>query len=190
MIVDFRKGKHDFGDIVIKGEVVERVKTYKYLGIVLDENLSWKENTDHIVKKLHSRMYCLRKLKSFNVQQELLQMFYSSVVCSIMTFGLTCWGGSVSKQDRNRLDKNIKKASGVVGRRQDDVETMYNRLVTSKLTGILADDAHPLRPEFDSRHIDRSGRFRVPKVRTTRYKHSFIPTAIQTHNQLTSRSSR
>jgi hypothetical protein len=57
-------------------------------------------------------MYCLRKLISFNVQQELLQMFYSSIVCSMMTFGLACWGGKVTKQDRNRLDKHQESRRG------------------------------------------------------------------------------
>jgi hypothetical protein len=188
MIVDFRKEQHALSDIKIKGEPVERVDSYKYLGIVLDSKLSWKENTDHIFKRVQSRMYCLRKLRSFNVQQELLQMFYSSIVCSMMTFGLACWGGNVTKQDRNRLDKQIKKAGGVVGRKQDDIETMYGRLVTKKLTAIWNDDTHPLRPEFDSRLNDRSGRIRVPRTRTNRYRQSFIPTAIQTHNQLTNRS--
>ena len=183
MIVDFRKNRPVLDDIVIKGEVVERANSYKYLGVVIDDKLTWKDNTDHIIKKVHSRLFCLRKLRAFNVQQELLQMFYTSIVCSVMTFGMTCWGGNISGQDRNRLNKNIKKASGVVGRKQDDVETMYQRLVTHKLTSVLADDTHPLRPEFDSRRMDRSGRFRVPKTRTTRYKHSFIPTAIQTFNQ-------
>jgi hypothetical protein len=188
MIVDFRKEQHALSDIKIKGEPVERVDSYKYLGIVLDSKLSWKENTDHIFKRVQSRMYCLRKLRSFNVQQELLQMFYSSIVCSMMTFGLACWGGNVTKQDRNRLDKQIKKAGGVVGRKQDDIETMYGRLVTKKLTAIWNDDTHPLRPEFDSRLNDRSGRIRVPRTRTNHYRQSFIPTAIQTHNQLTNRS--
>jgi hypothetical protein len=113
MLIDNRKGEHVLEEIKIKGEPVERVGSYKYLGIVLDEKLSWKENTDYICKRIQSRMYCLRKLRSFNVQQELLQMFYSSVVCSIMTFGLVCWGGGATRQDKNRLDKQIKKAGGV-----------------------------------------------------------------------------
>ena len=52
--------------------------------------LIWKENTDHIHKRLHGRMYCLRKLKFFHVREEILQMFYSSVVGSIICFGMTC----------------------------------------------------------------------------------------------------
>ena len=126
-------------------------------------------------------MYYLRKLRSFDVQQDLLQMFYTSIVRSIMTFGLTCWGGNVTKQDRNRLDKQIKKAGGVVGRQQDDLETLYRRLVTKKPTAILTDDTHPLQPEFDSRRNDRSGRIRAPCARTNRCTQSFMPTAIHRH---------
>ena len=35
--------------------------------------------------------------------------------------------------------------------------------------------------------VDRSGRFRVPKAKTTQSKNSFIPSAIQTFNQLVKR---
>ena len=183
-----KKNKGSFSDIVIKGQAVERVKSYKYLGVVIDDTLSWKENVDYIVKKTHSRMNCLRKLRSFHVSQDLLQMFYSSIVSSIMSFGLTCWGGNVAKAERDRLDKIIKKAGGVVGRKQDDLQTMYNRLVKKKTTGILADRDHPLHIEFENRLIERSGRYAQPKGRTSRYTHSFIPTAIHSYNSHFDRS--
>ena len=88
----------------------------------------------------------------------------------------------MSKQDRARLDKIIRKAGGVIGRYQDDFETLHHRVVTRKLHKIMTDSTHPLRQEFDSRKTDRSNRFRMPHTRTTRYKQSFIPTAIRMHN--------
>ena len=36
MIVDFRKEEHVLTEVKIKGKPVERVDSYKYLGIVLD----------------------------------------------------------------------------------------------------------------------------------------------------------
>ena len=183
MIIDFRRKKAVFDDILIKGQPVERVKSYKYLGIVLDDKLTWNDNLDHIVNKTHSRLYCLRKLRSFEIAHKILQMFFTSVVSSVMTFGLSCWGGNVTKRDRDRLDKIIKKAGGVVGRKQDDIQTIYKRQVVRKMKAILADRDHPLYSEFDSRLIERSGRFRVVKTKTTRHKHSFIPTAIQMYNE-------
>ena len=63
----------------------------------------------YIIKKTNSRLYCLRKLRSFNVITELLQMFYISAVSSILTFGSACWGGNAAKQDKDRLEKNHQK---------------------------------------------------------------------------------
>jgi len=38
--------------IVNKGVDVKRVKTIKYLGLVVDNSLSWKENSNTVVKKI------------------------------------------------------------------------------------------------------------------------------------------
>ena len=51
MVIDFRKQTKVPDLIVIKEKDVERVETFKYLGIVLDNKLTWKQNTDSIVKK-------------------------------------------------------------------------------------------------------------------------------------------
>ena len=32
-------------------------------------------------------------------------MFYAAAVDSVLTFGMTCWGGNASKQGKNRLDE-------------------------------------------------------------------------------------
>ena len=59
-----------------------------------------------------------------------------------------------NKQDKSRLDMNIKKAGWLVGRRQESIDTAYRRLVPNKLRTILADKSHPLRPESDNGHIE------------------------------------
>ena len=61
----------------IKGEAVERIDTYKYLGIVFDSKLNWKENINSVLKKENSKMYCMRKLKSFGVNSDMLVTLFS-----------------------------------------------------------------------------------------------------------------
>ena len=46
------------------------------------------------------RLYCLGKLRSFDVREEMLQMFYTATVSSAVTFEMPCWGGNASKQDK------------------------------------------------------------------------------------------
>ena len=62
------------------------------------------------------------------------------------------------------------------------IEIHYHKRSMKKLSNILQDDSHPLRPEFDSRLIVRSGRLRVPKYRTMTYSSSFVPMAVRKFN--------
>ena len=51
MCIDFRKNQRCPKPVYIKGEAVEKVDTYKYLGVVFDSKLSWKENINSVLKK-------------------------------------------------------------------------------------------------------------------------------------------
>ena len=61
MIIDYKKSKA-LPNHIINDHTVERVSTYKYLGVMLNNDLSWSNNTDYIISKLNSRLYCLRKV--------------------------------------------------------------------------------------------------------------------------------
>ena len=90
MVTDFRQARSDPQPVDIKGSAVARVETYKYLGIVLNNKLSWGDHVDLIVKKLNSRMYCLRKLNSFHITPEILNVFYTSTIVSVWRYCLGC----------------------------------------------------------------------------------------------------
>ena len=45
---------------MISGGAVEQVDKYRHLGLLIDNKLAWHENTDEIVKKVHSiPLFCL-----------------------------------------------------------------------------------------------------------------------------------
>ena len=54
---------------------VEIVSKYKYLGTIFDDKLKWDDNTEEIVKKGQQRLYLLRKLNYFSVDQKILTLF-------------------------------------------------------------------------------------------------------------------
>ena len=148
MIIDFRKASNQSEPIVINEKQVERVNSFKYLGVVIDSKMTWTENIDNIITKLKPRMYCLRKLRSFNVDNNLLQIFYSSIFNSVISFGISCWGGNASKQDKDRIDRFIKKAGGIVGVEQEFIESMTSQRTKRKTDQILKDTTHPLWLEY------------------------------------------
>ena len=112
-----RKNQRCPKPVYIKGEAVAKVDTYKYLGVVFDSKLNRKENINSVLKKVNSRIYCMRKLRSFGVNSDMLVTFYNAVICSIILFGSVCWGGNISKLDRGRfLEKIVKKSRSCCGK--------------------------------------------------------------------------
>ena len=51
MVVDFQRNPPPVPDLFIDDVAVERVDEYKYLGTVLDNNLTFDSNADSIHKK-------------------------------------------------------------------------------------------------------------------------------------------
>ena len=62
MIIDFHENKPILGPIKINNSAVDIVKTYKYLGSIIDK-LNSNENIEKMYKKANQRMHSVRKLK-------------------------------------------------------------------------------------------------------------------------------
>ena len=83
MVIDFRQTRPDPHQVDIKGSAVARVDTYKYLLFRYRTKLETIMGIDHvdfIVKKLNARMYWLRKLNSFHIMPEILNVSYTSTI--------------------------------------------------------------------------------------------------------------
>ena len=100
-----RKNQRCPKQVYIEEEALKKVETYKYLDVVFGSKLNWKENITSVLKKVNTRMYCRRKLRSFGVNSGMLVTFYNAVMCSIIVYGSVCWGGNISKFDRGRFDR-------------------------------------------------------------------------------------
>ncbi|KAM8738428.1 uncharacterized protein AB9X84_020913 [Acanthopagrus schlegelii] len=115
LLVDFRRHKQPCTQVNILGTDIKMVTSYKYLGVDMNNKLDWTDYTAATYKKGQSRLYLLRKLRSFGVQGALLTSFYDSVVASAIFYGVVCWSSSISAADRRRLDNLMKKASCILG---------------------------------------------------------------------------
>ena len=179
LVVNFCKMKVHISPVIIKGQEVEIVQSYKYLGVHLDRKLDWKTNTDSVFKKAQSRLFHLRKLRSFEISRPLLHVFYQGILASVLFFAVLCWGCSITADDKNRINKLIKKAGSVIGLPQDTLDiTIANRMRT-KLNTILSFEGHPLYNVFKDLRSKFSNRFLMPIISTERMKKSFVPAAVR-----------
>ncbi|PIK58789.1 hypothetical protein BSL78_04310 [Apostichopus japonicus] len=163
MIIDFRHNTNPPPPVVVKGSVVDRVTSYKYLGVVLNDHLAWGDHLDILVKKLNSRLYCLRKMSNFDVRHDILEMFYNCTISGVWRYCLVCWGGNVNKHEIDRINSIIKKAERVVGEPLPSIDSVYHSLLESKLDAVWKDHTHPLYELLHNSQMTRgSGRLRLP----------------------------
>ncbi|KAI4897720.1 hypothetical protein NFI96_007252 [Prochilodus magdalenae] len=133
MCIDFRRSRPSQQPISIKGVDVEVVRSYRYLGVHLDERLDW-------------------------ICQKLLLMFYQSVVASVLFYAVVCWGGSISKRDAGRLDRLVRKAGSVLGLELESLTPLAERRALNKLLNIMDNVHHPLHTTIIRQRSSFSGR--------------------------------
>uniref|UniRef100_A0A670HWE1 Alkylated DNA repair protein AlkB homologue 8 N-terminal domain-containing protein n=1 Tax=Podarcis muralis TaxID=64176 RepID=A0A670HWE1_PODMU len=180
LVVDFRRQKSNVQPLLIDGVCVERVTTFRFLGIELQEDLSWSVNIRGLVKKAQQRLYFLRILRKNHLPQKLLLAFYHCAIESVLTYGLCVWYGSCTTQDRMGLCRVVKAAESIVGCPLSTLEQIYATRCHRKALDIVKDPSHPGHCLFEL--LPSGWRYRTMKTRTSRLKNSFFSRAISALN--------
>ncbi len=156
---------------------ITQVSTYKYLGVMIDQNLTWTDHIDFTCKKIQQRIYFLRRLRSFGASAQIIFLFFTSVIQSVMLYCSTAWYNSLSVKDKAKLQHQIKICSKIIGRPISHLfQEAHNKSMLRLATCISTDITHILHQEY--RLLPSNRRFRVPFYNRNRLKHSFIHQSI------------
>uniref|UniRef100_A0A669DLI1 Reverse transcriptase domain-containing protein n=1 Tax=Oreochromis niloticus TaxID=8128 RepID=A0A669DLI1_ORENI len=182
LVVDFRRSQHrDYKPIFINGAPVERVQSFKYLGVHISSDLTWAAHIQVQTKKARQRLYHLRQLRKFRVSPKILRIFYTGAVESILTQNMTAWFGNSCVKDQKALQRVIRTAERCYRIALPPLQDTYTRRCRTRATQILKDPSHPGNKLFQLLQSGR--RFRIIRARTERLKKSFYPQAIRALNQ-------
>ena len=117
--------KHIY-QIKLKENLLSKTENHKYLGVIIDENLSWKPHIMIITSKLSKLCRLLYKLRPFVNKQILMQVYYTLIYPNLL-YGITCWG-SCSKtafQPIQIIQNRILRCINMIGLRQIYVSELY-----------------------------------------------------------------
>ena len=116
--------------IHIRESRIDRVKTTKSLGLMIDESLIWNAQVDRITGKVNSRLGILRRLRDI-VDYQTLIVIYLSIIQPHFDYCSQTWGKGLS----DKLQKLQNRAFRIITRENYDIrsEDILNRVGFSNL---------------------------------------------------------
>ena len=94
--------------LILNRKAISQKDHVKYLGVLMDQHLTWKYQITNVSKKISRGVGILGKLRTF-VNLDILINIYYCLVYSHLTYGIEAWG-SASKTETEKLLILQKKA--------------------------------------------------------------------------------
>ena len=123
----------------------------------------------------------MRKLKSLAVDKTILNLFYNSVVQSVISYCIVCWFGNLFQKDKKSINRIVKCATRL-GCDVVPYDNVYEKAIVEKVKNILNDNDHSL---FQFYKFLSTSTSRLSSIfcRTERFRKSFVPTSIRKFNK-------
>ena len=81
----------------LNGVKLKKVDKVRFLGVIIDDQLSWEHHIKYLEEKLNSSIITIKRIKKFIPKDHYKKLYHSLFACHL-TYGITAWGGtSVSK---------------------------------------------------------------------------------------------
>ena len=197
------KGKPQDLNLNIGNSCIERTSVQKFLGIYIDDKITFGEHTSKIATKLSRGVGILRKMKQIVPHSVLKQLFYAFIY-SKFTYGITCYGSAYQNQIQ-RIKNLIRRALKLVvnsetltpeiyrNDRLFDFEMAYDYFCSINMYRIIHLNSHEfLAAKLRSYQTNHSHETRsvynqnlnLPFYRKSKCQRSFLYNGINTWNPL------
>ena len=108
MLLDFRKCGTCIPSLKFNDTTLERVPSFKLLGLWIDNNLKWQTNTDYIIRKAVKRLFLLKVLKKCGASRDDMKRFFTPATRPILEYGAQVWHGGLTKAQSSSIDPQHK----------------------------------------------------------------------------------
>ena len=192
IVFNFNKDKLFTTEVKVKDEALEIVEEVKLLGVIIDKNLKWENNTSYLVKKANKKMRMLHVAAKFTRNRGHLMQIYKTFIRSNLEFSSNVWHSSLTNENRQDLERVQKAALKVILRNDykdyDEAlrltglqsldsrrEKIGLRFVKNSLRNANFSKLFPLKKIKHVMSVRNPLKYHVNKANTERYRKSTIP---------------
>ena len=156
---------------------IEVVSTAKVLGLVIDNQISWKDHSEVTMKRLRSRIYMLYALKAAGAPKVIIWQVYCTMIRAIATYAFPAWC-NIPKTRFGHFEVFERRICKLFNLTPKISFTNFCDSLATRLAAKASSSKHPLNFIYDcsaSRSSARTGKgYRQLRSRTARYGNSFI----------------
>ena len=92
---------------------LERESSLKYLGVILNEDMSWNDHIENLIRKSNQRLGLLKRIKHL-LPFDARQTLYNSLVLPLFDYGDIIWGDKNNVTLMNDLQVQQSKAAKII----------------------------------------------------------------------------
>ena len=89
-------------ELKMGGHILDRTKSYRYLGLLVDDKFSWENHVNELCWKISQVAGIILKIRSL-LSKQAMMLVYHSLVGSKLRYGLICWA-TANKSLLDRVD--------------------------------------------------------------------------------------
>ncbi len=131
-----RISKYPPPPIVFNTGDVDRVTSFKLLGVIITDNLSWENHVNAVCAKAGTRLHFLKLLKRSSVTVNDLLQYYKAIIRPVIEYACPVWQSGLTVEQRSRLESIQRRALHIISGSLDyepncvlyDIETISARL--------------------------------------------------------------
>ena len=184
---------------MLNNQKLDVVYSTKLLGIHIESNCKWDENTRNLVLKANPKLWFLRRLKNLGASTEILTEIYKLFVRQSLELAAPLWTSSLTKKNINSIERIQHYATDLIlGRRQqripyeDRLRELNLKSLEERRWDITLRYARNLSENKDFQYLftkrlanrtRNQAKFVQPRTFTRRFQVSPIPTYIKLLNQ-------
>ena len=175
--------------IVLNNQAVERVDTFKLLGIQLSSDLKWDAQVQFMLKKAQPRVHYLSVAKRAQLPPDVLTQVYVTFIRPVLEYASPVWAGLPKHliQELECLQKRCCRIIGIPTNSFPTLEMRREEATLREFNRLLREGTSPMIQSLStntSHYTLRNGRtLTQPKSHTKRHQMSFLPRAYKLYQK-------
>jgi hypothetical protein len=93
---------------------IQRVDSFKLLGLIIDSNLRWNKHVEFICSKASQRLHYLKILKRSGRSSDDLLYFYCTVIRTVLEYACPAWHTNLTLEETTSLEDVQRRALSII----------------------------------------------------------------------------